>query len=173
MQNILVPTDFSVQSLNIVHQIVRKHQTNRVRIYLIHMVQIPNDIMDLMFLKKSRLFQQVPDKFNEAVQLLRNKYQSQIACLQLEFYYGNYADVLNRIIESRKIDEVCLPENYNYSLPLPQSVDMIPFFTRCKVPVNRLQPAGRVLVQGEADLLSSLFIEDRQAASTQMSQPTY
>jgi len=115
----------------------------------------------------------VPNKFNEAVQLLRNKYQSQIAALGLEFYYGNYADVLNRIIESRKIDEVCLLENYNYSLPLPQSVNMIPFFNRCKVPVNRLHPAGRVLMQGEADLLSSLFIEDYQAASKQVSQPTY
>jgi hypothetical protein len=160
MKNILVPTDFSVQSLQLVHDIVKKNQPQPVSVYLVHMLHMPTDILDLLFVKKYQLYQQVPDSFNQATEMLKNKYLSRIKWMGVEFYYGSSASILNDIIENRKIHEVCVLDNYSYSLPLKRSVNMIPLVKRSKVPVSYLQLTGRQGVAGEANLLSSLFTED-------------
>ncbi len=100
MKNILVPTDLSVKSLSIIHEVVKRYRKESLRIHVIHMVHIPSDISELMFFRKSNLYERVPAAFTEAMQLLQNKYQSQIQMMNLEFYFGNYAGALNMVIEN-------------------------------------------------------------------------
>lgn len=161
MKNILVPTDFSVQSLQLVHEIVRKHPQQKVCICLVHMVHIPTDIADLLFVKRHRLHDHVPAKFSQAIEMLKNKYASRIEWMGLEFYYGSTATVLNGIIENRKIQEVFVFADHAYGLPLPQSVDMIRLLGKCKVAVNKIALKAKTGLPGEAHLFSSLFIEEK------------
>ena len=159
MKRILVPTDFSVQSLQLVHEIVKRNPQQKVSIHLVHLVQIPADITELPFVKKSRLHDQVPYKFSQAVEMLKNKYASRIAWMGLEFYYGSTATVINNIIENRKIEEVFVFADHTYGLPLKGSVNMTGLLSRCKVPVCSIQPKVNTGVPGEAQLFSSLFME--------------
>ena len=170
MKNILVPTDFSVQSLQLVHEIVKRHPQQKVSICLVHMVHIPTDITDLLFVKRHRLYDYVPAKFSQAIEMLKNKYASRIAGMALEFYYGSTATVLNSIIENRKIEEVFVFAGHAYALPLKQSVDMIRLLGKCKVAVNKIAPKVKTGLPGEAHLFSSLFGEEKPALLTGLLQ---
>lgn len=166
MKNILVPTDFSVQSLQLVHEIVRKHPQQKVSICLVHLVHIPTDITDLLFAKRNRLHDHVPARFNQAIEMLKNKYASRIAWMGLEFYYGSTATALNGIIENRNIEEVYVLADHAYGLPLPQSVGMIRLLGKCKVAVSKIEPKVKTGIPGEAHLFSSLFVEEKPALLT-------
>ncbi len=166
MKNILVPTDFSVQSLQLVHQIVKSNPRGQVRIYLVHMLKMPTDIMDLLFLKKHQLYQYVPDSFKQAIEMLKNKYPAQIEWMGVEFYYGSSVSILNDVLESRRIDEGCILRGYKYGLPLAQSVDMKPLLNRSKAIVLEIPVLGKVSQVGEANFLSALFTEEYQVAPT-------
>lgn len=161
MKNILVPTDFSVQSLQLVHEIVKKNPQQKISIFLVHMIHVPGDATDLLFTKKHHLYAQVPHKFSQAIEMLKNKYASRIAWMGLEFYYGSTAGVLNDIIESRKIQEVFVFDDYTYGTPLKQSVNMIKLLGKCTAIINRVQPKAKTGVPGEANLFSSLFMEEQ------------
>ena len=156
MKNILVPTDFSLQSLSIIHDIVSK-ESERVKIHLFHMVLIPNDLTDLLFLRKSHLHAQVPDNFREAIQLLRNKYQKQVAKIDFSFYYGSRASVVSSIIESNNIDRVYMLANYQYKQPLPSSVNIMPLVEKCKLPVEKVNLRGKAFSQAQTGAFSALL----------------
>ncbi|MBE7172950.1 MAG: hypothetical protein INR73_20405 [Williamsia sp.] len=163
MKNILVPTDFSVQSLQLVHEIIKRNPQQKLSIYLVHLVQIPTDIADLLFARKRHLYEQVPGKFSQAVEMLKNKYASRINLMGLEFYYGNTPTVVNAIIENRNIDEVYVFADHLYNMPLKQSVDMTNLLNKCKVPVVQVQPKVRTNAPAEAHFFSSLFTEEQPA----------
>ena len=148
MKNILVPTDLTQQSLDVVHQIVKKNKNQQVNIYLLHLVSIPTDLSDLLFLKKSKLYDLVPAAFFRSIQSLKDTYPKNINLLRFEFYYGDRSGILKSIVENLKIDEICVLNEYQYTLPLEQSVDMIPFIERCHVPVFSVQRYGQVSMPG-------------------------
>ena len=166
MKRILVPTDFTVQSLQLVHEIVKRNPQQQLSIHLVHLVQIPADITELLFVKKSRLHDQVPYKFSQAVEMLKNKYASCIAWMGIEFYYGSTATALNNIIENRKIQEVFVFAGHAYGKPLKGSVDAISLLNRCRVPVCSIQPKVGTGGPGEAQLFSSLFVEEQPVQKT-------
>ncbi len=69
MKNILVPTDLSLQSLSIIHEIM-DNEKEKVNIHLMHMVQHPSDITELLYKRKSHLYEQVSNSFTEAIPVL-------------------------------------------------------------------------------------------------------
>ena len=153
-----------MQSLQVVHQIVET--SPKVRIFLVHLLKMPTDILDLLFVKKYQLYQHVPDKFNQAVEMLKNKYPAQIEWMGREFYYGSNVSTINGILESRNIDEVCQLENYPYTLPLQASVDMLPLLRRSKAQITCLPLRGKVTFLGEGNYLSALFTDAGQTPVT-------
>lgn len=156
MKNILVPTDLSLQSLNIIHEIIN-NEKEKLNIHLIHMVQHPNEITELLYKRKSHLYEHVPNSFTEALQVLRNKYLSQINNIMLSFYYGNRVAVVNIIIESNKIDAVYLLSDHQYMLPLKSSVSMVPLIKRCRLPVEMVHSKASVFSQSQPGSFSSLL----------------
>lgn len=156
MKNILAPTDFSLQSLSIVHDIVSREH-DKIRIHFFHMVLMPNDISQLLYSRKSHLHAQVPESFIEALQLLKNKYLKKVEKIDFHFYYGSTASVVNSIIENTKADKLYLLANYKYSLPLQSSVNMMPAVNKCKLPAEMVYLKGRIFTQGKMDTLSALL----------------
>ena len=165
MIQILIPTDFSVRSLHIVHDIVKRNEGQRISIYVLHLVHIPNDISDLIFFRKSLLYNRVPVAFTEAMQMLRNKYASQLK-LELHFSYGNHIKALNMTIESFGIDEIYSSGKHHYTLPLNNSVDIISMLPKCNIPVYKVGSKPAIETAEEANMLSSLFSDDTSFSRT-------
>lgn len=156
MTNILVPTDFSFQSLEIVDQIVRIQQ-KPVKIFLLHMVHLPTDISELLFLKKTNLQRHVPNEFSQAMHALKDKYPEQLSGIELKLHYGTHSAVFNGITDNLRIDEIYLLNDYSYTLPLPDSANMIRMINRSDIPVYRIASRKKQKNVAETNLLTSFF----------------
>lgn len=157
MTNILVPTDFTLQSLDIVEEIVRM-QGKRVRIYMLHMVTVPTDIQDLMFIKKADMSRNVPREFTKAMAAMKEKYPRELVALELKLYFGSSTSVFNSITENLGIEEICLLNDYTYSLPMKESVNLLPLMNRSELPVYRIERKSRLKKPAETKVFSTLQI---------------
>ncbi len=75
MKNILLLTDLSVQSLWPVKEIIKNHSgQEELVIHVIHMIEAPANIQDLMCLGRSKNNIPLPASFTDSFSALRNKY---------------------------------------------------------------------------------------------------
>ncbi len=160
MKNILLPTDLSIQSLWPVHNIVKEAAKQKLAIHVVHLLNLPSSISDLLFLKENTPYRSIPDSFIEAFQLLKNKYSSVIEKMELRFVYGNTSRFLNNFIKGNDIETVYLLTNYNYAQPLPLSVNFPSLLNKCKVEVRQLPIYREAL--SEYQILSALLTSNEQ-----------
>jgi hypothetical protein len=138
MKNVILPTDLTVQSLRPVHDIVNDAEGQEITIHVVHFINMPTSISDLLFINQCKPYHAIPTKFHEAFQLLRNKYQGIVKNISFEFIFCNTSRYLHNFMEAKSIDAVYILEDYNYVQQLKQSVNFIPLLTKCKVPLQKL-----------------------------------
>jgi len=159
MKHILLPTDLTVHSLWLVHQIIANNKQQPVTIHVIHMLKTPSGISDLFSLRSNNAYQLVPLNFKEAFQMLKNKNQGN-ANLQFDFIYGSNKRVLNNYMEGKGVSEVYLLDNHAYNFTLKESVDFIAFFNKCKYPVQKINLQTQAI--SEYQILSALLNGNEQ-----------
>jgi hypothetical protein len=150
IKHVLIPTDFTVKSLQVVRYALEDAGTARLNILLFHMVDIPHSITDLLFFSKEQLRKKLINQdFKDACAVLRNKYASSVADIQCEVFYGSTAAVFENYVDARKVDVIM----YNKSLALKKidarSVDSYALIRRCHKPLMDIshtatQHAGQV-----------------------------
>lgn len=156
IKHVLIPTDFTVKSLQVVRYALEDAGTARLNILLFHMVDIPHSITDLLFFSKEQLRKKLINQdFKDACAVLRNKYASSVADLQCEIFYGCTAPVFENYVDARNIDLIM----YNKSLALKKidarSVEPYALIRRCRKPLLDIsQTATRH--EGQVDLFTIL-----------------
>jgi hypothetical protein len=138
MKNVLLPTDLTVQSLRPVHDIVNDANGQPITIHVVHFISMPTSIGDLLFVNRSKPYHAIPAKFNEAFQLLRNKYHGLVEKISFEFICCNSSRYVNNFIEANNIDAVYMLKDYNYVQLLKQSESFSASFNKCCVPLRKL-----------------------------------
>lgn len=125
MKNILIPTDFSIKSLKLAGAAVRRYESEKLNIILAHALQSDNSISGLLMLHKRQVIHKIyTDEFMEACEIVKNKYNSNIERIKVEFYYGSTKAYLNNFLDARSIDAIILANDYALRLPSADSVDM-------------------------------------------------
>ena len=157
MQNILLPTDLSLTSLYPVHEICRDAAGHPCNIHIIHTLNMPTGIGDLLFLQQRKPYTQVPAQFMEALDLLRKKYPTTINILSFDFLWSNSRLYLRHYMESRSIRLIYMLNDYSYKQALPQSVSCIGALQRTKIPVI---PVDRVY-PGDFGTLTTLLYKEK------------
>lgn len=157
MENILLPTDLSVQSLYPIHKIVKEANGEEISIKVVHLLSLPTSITDLLSLRENKLYSSLPESFIEAFQMLCNKYKSEVERIDFEFVYCNTTRYMNNFIEANNIKAVYFLSNYKYTEPLSQSVNFTSYLNKAKVPVHKipLQSAAVSDYQNLSVLLNS------------------
>lgn len=136
MQNILVPTDLSIRSLHVVSRLAQQMPLDKANITLLHMLDMPGSIQDLLFIRRTRQQDQqmVSRHFTEACEVLRNKHQSAIGKMHLHFLYGSSRRVFNHFLQSSAIDLIAYTDTCNYKSVSKRSIDVLPFIVKSNVP---------------------------------------
>jgi len=160
MQNILLPTDLTVTSLYPIHEICKNAGGERSNIYIIHTLDIPTGIMDLLFLQERKPYKMLPPSFLEAIEMLRKKYASTIHLLSFEFLYGNSRGYLRHYMQGRDIQSVYLLKDHAYENKLPQSVSCMRTLRKCKVPIVYVEGVK----QSEVGVLTTLLYKEKMLA---------
>lgn len=171
MKNVMLPTDFTVQSLWPVHNIVKEAGGEKICIQVVHVLGMPVDVTDLLMIKSSKPYHEIPMHFREAFELLCHKYKGVIEKMVVRFIYGNTSRVLNNHIASCKIDEVYLIDNHDYGLPFKNSISFAALMKGCcNVPVRRVALPSDAFLPYQ--IFSSLLDTDGAATPVQRDQRT-
>lgn len=130
-QTILIPTDFSVESLNLVKQALHDHSDQRMNILLVHGVDTSYSVTDLLFFSKSVIYKELATKeFEEACDLLRSHYSKEINSLRFDLFTGLTQNAFNNFLEANNVFKTYLPEDYSFVHSKRMSTDLLRFIKR-------------------------------------------
>lgn len=139
MKHLLIPTDFSIQSLNIVHAAIAAHDNGeeKLKITLFHLLSMSTDLSELVFRSMTnKHYEMVGEEFKEACEILQNRYSSKVKSINVKFGFGNTVQYLKNFLEGAKVDMVIIPSDAELTLPSTRSVEMVPLLKRTGVAID-------------------------------------
>ena len=137
-KNFILPTDFSVKSLNLVREALEKFPDTRVNLWLVHGIHLPTSITELLFYSKLRHLNRLQNlEFISACHMIRNKYQNQLESLNVDLINSINPSYINAYMEAREINEVLIPKNFRFKQVERNSFDLTPLLKG--IPSNRTE----------------------------------
>lgn len=141
---ILIPTDFTVSSLNLLKKVLSSNiRGEQFDIVLLHGIYLDYlSITDLMFFRKHEILKQlIKPEFSEALMILKNKYQSSIRTIREDIFTGLNQTAFNNFIKNSGIDEVFVHEDYNFIKQHKSSFNLIPYIKKSGLKINGVSNA--------------------------------
>lgn len=136
MKNVIIPTDFSIKSLKLIHAAVERFGEEPLNITLVHALTPDHSISGLLMLtKRLDVSKLLSEDFNAACEVIRNKYGAKIHKLKTECYYGTSKHYMRGFLEARHTDAIILPQNYEFKKAVKASTDIIPELAGSGYPV--------------------------------------
>ena len=141
MKHIVLPTDFSIRSLQPIHDVMQHYRTGVLRISMLHLVDLPTGIGDLLFrLRRMDERFPVPGEFLEACEVLANRYEGRITAIRPLIRYGSSALFLDNLLKGIGADAVAIQPGYKEHGPFDESVPLMPLLSRCDCAIIRTTP---------------------------------
>jgi hypothetical protein len=126
MKHILIPTDFSVQSLNAVHAAMATYNEASVKITLFHLMRMPDEIPDILFRSmRNKHLSLITEEFREGCEILENRYGSALQCLNIKFGFGTTVAYVKNLLEGEKITDIMVCPDIQLKMTSPRSIEML------------------------------------------------
>lgn len=156
--NILIPTDFSIGSLNLVKQAMTQNTSSEITIVFACGVLLSDSITELLFFSPSEVLKnRVSSDFTEACNIIKNKYQSRILDIKTEIFTGTSQAAFNNFLEAHQIDETYVSQQYKMKPFHKRNFDCTPYLLRSPIKINKVGWEERPNLP-EKDLLAELFL---------------
>jgi len=139
MRTILIPTDFTVDSLIAVKKTLHINNDDQIKIVLFHCISISDSITDLLTFSRGRLIRELSTQpFNDACEIMRNKF-SNLYSIHVEVFTGDTNAAFNNFVEGCDADIICLMDKYGYKMPSKFSRDPLPFVQKSEIPALKIE----------------------------------
>lgn len=161
-KTILIATDYSLESLNILKKVLKEKETsedrNRYTILLVSGYETGDSIRDLLFNTKSTIFNKIrPQEFCDAYGIIKNKYPHLVSKIVCDIFTGSFQRTFNNYVKAENIEEA-------YYSPSIKSkgkgkFDITPYIKKCRVLQAReikVEIAERLPERGR---LAEVFVE--------------
>lgn len=110
MKNILIPTDFTVDSLELLKVALQNEKEEKINVTLVYGASLSSSICDLLFFSKSACISKLRETdFCEALSIIENKYSERINKIYTDLFMGNTISAFHNFLEGNSIDKVYLP----------------------------------------------------------------
>ena len=146
-KTILIPTDFTVNSLNILKTILIQNEAKQAyNVILLHGMSLSDSIRDLLFFSKSKQIDSLTNpEFEEAYEVIRNKFDSQISSLRIDLFTGYNLSAFNNYLEGNKVEQIFISDKKPV-LTNKNSFDLSRFIEKCQVQVTKVDFATNTTV---------------------------
>jgi hypothetical protein len=140
-KTILIPTDFTVESLQLVKSFLSRSNSNEsYDILLVHGVDLGDSITDLLFFSKNKHIELLSNKaFEDACDIIINKYDSQINSLRKDIFTGYTQSAFNNYVEANNVGEAFVPGNYKLNLRHKKSFDILPYIRKSNLKTEAIE----------------------------------
>ena len=146
MRNILVPTDFSSASFDLVEKAIQTMGEQVVNITMFHAFQIPFFVSDLIRNQRQPYRDLLTDSFRNNCKQIKQQFPKQVNSIVFRHLYGNTPAVFRHFVDANDIDLIVYPEQYEFVPVHPDSVNPDRMFKKSNVPLLRQFKAKRRLV---------------------------
>jgi hypothetical protein len=156
LKTILIPTDFSIESLNL-FKAAATHEGDQLHIILYHAMVMSDSILDLLFSPRdTSLDRSAHPDFWDAVKIIQNKYGARIRYVRVEVFTGNTLRAFENFIEGNQVDTILVPEDYQFQLLHAKSIDPMRFINSIRTEVKKVS-WDRQSSMPEKNKLSEIF----------------
>jgi len=143
MRNILVPTDFSPASFDLVEKAIHTMGEQVVNIAMFHAFQIPFFVSDLIRNQRQPYHDLLTDSFRNNCKQIKQQFPKQVNSIVFRHLYGNTPAVFRHFADANDIDLIVYPELYEFVPVHPDSVNPDRMFKKSNVPLLRQFKAKR------------------------------
>ncbi|HEY8897874.1 MAG TPA: hypothetical protein VIM79_23780 [Niastella sp.] len=145
MRNVLIPTDFSASSFDLVEKAIHTMGEQPINITLFHAFQIPFFVSDLIGNQRQPYHELLTDGFRNACKQIKQQYPKQVNSIVFRHLYGNTPVVFRHFVDAHDIDLIVYPELYEFVPVHKDSVNPDRMFKKSRVPLLRqFKPKRRV-----------------------------
>lgn len=163
-KTVLLPTDFSIESLNLLHAAVRLGE-EEINVVMYHAIHPSDSIVDLLFFSSDKFIDSIAEKaFIDAVNVIRSKYPSVIRSWSIELFTGKSKAAFRNFINGHHADMILVPESYTFRYPHARSADPLRFVDRTRNDVRTVSWPQTTSTH-EHDKLSEIFLVNPRMSS--------
>lgn len=139
MKNILIPTDFTVHSLDIIVATAEKYKAEQLNILLMHGLSMSDSISDLMlFSRNNDRYKLISKEFENACMIIKNRYASVIHNLSVRFMHGNTRHIFRNFLHANQIDLIVFPADYTLQKACEQSIDVAGLLKHARCNIDKV-----------------------------------
>lgn len=135
LKTILIPTDFTLESLNVIHKVVEENAIFHLSVVLLHGHLLNDSITDLLFYSDDSVIKPLlTPEFSEAVLILKERYK-EIKSITIEVTHSIHKEPFKRFLKTKKVDEICF--EFGSSLELSKrAFDTLPLLKESGFPIS-------------------------------------
>ncbi len=168
-KTILIPTDFTVESLNLAKIALQNNQDKGepLRVILVYGQWVSTSINDLLFYSKAKVLEKLEsEEFKSSCQMLLGKYENTIEQMSIDIFSGTNQNAFENYLMGNKVTEAYISPNYKFKLKNSSSFDLIPYLNKSKLPLIEVNWDTSTILDQESskDELSALFFTHGQMA---------
>jgi len=140
MKNILIPTNFRLESLNSVKELCRQTEGENLQLVFVHLFKISDSISDLLMLnRRNREYEYISDAFYAQCEQIKATFP-QIKHIKIDFFYGSRLAMFRNYLEAHQINYVLDPVHCNVQPLNRLSVDPQILIERSGLKVLTIKP---------------------------------
>lgn len=157
-KTILIPTDFTVNSLNTLKTVLANNSSDTsLDIILLHGLTLSDSIRELLFFSKMKQIDSLTNnEFEEAYEVLCNKFDSQINSFKIDLFTGYNQTAFNSYLKANKVEKIFIA-NRKQKLSHRKSFDLSPFIRKSNVEVITLN-TNTEIPQQEKGKITEVFL---------------
>ncbi|ATG89989.1 hypothetical protein [Methylomonas koyamae] len=139
-KTVLVPTDFSEPSLQLVEHVISHSESRPLDIVLTYCMSLPDSISDLLFFSKIETIRGLRsrDYVNAYRAMLRRHADNEVS-IRTDLFTGWNQAAFNNFLAGNQIDEAVIPKHYRLALHRKDSFDPIPFIRKSKLKITEVE----------------------------------
>jgi hypothetical protein len=138
IKTVLVPIDFTIESLNTLKITLNDLVDTQVNVVLMYSEYTSDSITELLFYSpEKRLKTLLKPEFMEALTAIKNRFENVIDCISIEFFHGYGVNAFVNFVEGKKIDIISIPSEYKLK-PQSNGFDPLPIIKKSKLPYQEV-----------------------------------
>lgn len=138
MRNVLIPTDFSVASLELAEKTAQSLEGESLNIILFHAFEIPFFVADVFDIRDKLPYADlVTEHFRNACKRVKLQHSKTIRSIVIRHLYGNTTAVFRNFVDANDIDLIVCPDFFVFRAVHTGSVNPVPLFQKGGIPLMK------------------------------------
>ncbi len=158
-KRILIPTDFSIESLNVLKAFLQKENTTeQYDVVFSCGYYMSESITDLLFFSKYKILRGLnTDTFMDALSIIQNKYSTSLRSVTVDLFTGSSQTSFDDYLTGQKIESVVFSEQSKFKPCFKKSFDLSKLIKKSTVNKTNIAYKSTTHQSVEADNIAVLF----------------